>query len=152
MSSQNGSSPSNNSETYNKNKISTDSIDIDSIDINNDYTRRNIKHKDYDSVEVSYPNPENFKAIFNTKISGWLALILWSILALTVVGHVLSIFIISFSVFNPSIRENPDVLDKTSNVLDDQYSGIYAFLGTLTASVTACYFVSVSGVSQRSDD
>lgn len=140
--------PSNLRGDYKKRKI-----DLDLIDLETNYIEKEVDNQDdSEGVDVYYKSPEDFKAVFNTKVSGRLASMLWLFLGATILTHLLSIFIISCSVFKASVIEDFDAVDKASDILDKQYSGIYAFLGTLTASITACYFASVSNVTQKSDD
>lgn len=106
----------------------------------------------FSSLNSEYINSNKFQTVYNTKIAGRLAIALWIMLGSTIVSHLINIHIVNYHMLNLASDEEAEIIEKTNNLLDSQYSGIYAFLGTLTASVTAFYFVSVGNISQKKED
>ncbi|NJL52694.1 MAG: hypothetical protein HC930_11615 [Hydrococcus sp. SU_1_0] len=106
----------------------------------------------FDSVNAKRLNPKEFQTIFNTKIAGELAITLWIMLGLTIGSHLINIYRINSHMLNSSSDKETEVIESASNLLNSQYSNIYAFLGTLTASVTAFYFVSVGNIVNKQQE
>ena len=158
MTSLNGDSSSDSSQDkkIKKKKLSIDDIGpyLDSLENLDGYKKNSIASA-FNSLNLSfeyYLDPVKFKTIYNTKLSGILAVVLWSTLGLVVACHLRSINSISYFLLTSSVDLDSEVVDKISDVTDSHYSGIYAFLGTLATSITACYFASVGSASEGKND
>lgn len=106
----------------------------------------------FSSINSEYINPKKFQTVYNTKIAGTLAMTLWIMLGVTIASHLFNIYKINSHMLNSVSDKETELIETANNLLNSQYSGIYAFLGTLTASVTAFYFVSVGNIAQKQED
>jgi hypothetical protein len=106
----------------------------------------------FNSVNSEHIDPKKFQTVYNTKIAGGLAITLWVMLGLTIGSHLCNIWKINSHMLNSSSDKEIEKIEVFNNSLNSQYSTIYAFLGTLTASVTAFYFVSVGNIVNKQEN